>query len=67
MKRHETSYTSLSGCLEAHFGDRRAKAPARKYHEPEQGFRTVLYKSLPLQLNHMRRRPGKFPTRLLFG
>jgi hypothetical protein len=59
IKQPETTYTSLHHCLEAHFGTRRSSSEMtpRKYLEPEQGFRTVLFQShCPLQLDYMRRR-----------
>ncbi|VGO14321.1 hypothetical protein PDESU_02880 [Pontiella desulfatans] len=67
MKQRTTTYNSLSGCLEAHFGDRRPKAPSREYREPEQGFRTIQFQSLPLKLNYMRRRTNNPLTRLTIG
>ncbi|WP_372805931.1 hypothetical protein [Pontiella sp.] len=67
MRNHQPSYNSLGGCLEAYFGDRRTKASAKEYREPEQGFRTIPFQSLPLTVNYMRRRPGKSPARRLFG
>ena len=58
MKSHKTTYNSLSGCLEAYFGDKHSARTSTpwKYREPEQGFRTIEFKSLPLRLNYMRRR-----------
>ena len=51
-------YNTLGGCLEAHFGNKQesgARTPL-EYQEPDQGFHTVMFKSLPLQMNYMRRR-----------
>ncbi len=59
IKQHETTYTALHHCLEAHFGNKRnhPEPAQRKYREPEQGFRTVPFQSrYPLQLDYMRRR-----------
>lgn len=55
LKNHTLPYNTLSGCLEAHFGDRQAsKTPNdRKYREPAQGFKTIPFQSLPLQLDYM--------------
>lgn len=74
------SYNTLSGCLEAYFGDRHTSKTARvttlvrnvthsgtdrKYCEPEQGFKTIPFESLPLQLNYMQRRKNGTLTHLL--
>lgn len=69
MKNSETTYNSLSGCLEAYFGDKQSARTANpwKYREPEQGFRTIQFQSLPLKLNYMRRRTNKPLLRLPFG
>lgn len=58
LKNHHLPYNTLSGCLEAHFGDRAAPRDSRRteprnYREPEQGFKTILFQSLPLQLDYM--------------
>ena len=54
----QPTYNTLSRCLEPYFGDEHPAAamPRAEYCEPEQGLRTVLFKSRPLQLDHMRRR-----------
>ena len=58
IKHHDTTYNTLGGCLEAYYGEKRAARPPvhKDYREPKQGFHTVLFKSLPLQLDYMRRR-----------
>ena len=58
LKPHQTTYNTLGGCLESYFGNKqesRARTP-QEYQEPDQGFHTVMFKSLPLQMNYMRRR-----------
>lgn len=58
----EIPYTALYACLEAHFGTKHSPSPTtpKKYKEPDQGFRTVMFKSkYPLKLNYMQRRKRK--------
>ncbi len=58
IKQHHTAYNTLGGCLEAYYGEKRAaRPPVHKQHRgPKQDLHTVLFKSLPLQLDYMRRR-----------
>ncbi len=67
LKNHSLPYNTLSGCLEAYFGERRAarglrRTAPRRCREPEQGLKTIPFQSLPLQLDYMSaRRSHRFP------
>ncbi len=69
LKNHTLPYNTLSGCLEAHFGDRHTAQRSNlwKYREPEQGFKTIPFQSLPLQLDYMPRRKNRPLIRLFTG